>query len=250
MTCGCRSRMFPVSPKGSQIRSLRDMPPSGAAGSNGRPTAVIPGSSRLARVRADLRGEHLPELHRRRARVRLHRAGPGGTSALFATTDGGTTWAPVSNLAGTAGARIVFTTDLDGWMVNATVVVDGGGEEGPLFQYDGRRCHLAPGPRTAGRTRFRCQRSLARTEWFSVAPPGDAPNPLGVFTTDNGGPSWTSHPTPNDPATGRSASPGVGIPFSPSTYTDWSLFVGPDCTQRRIRRNLGKGRTKTDVAAR
>lgn len=151
-----------------------------------------------------------------------------GTSALFATTDGGTTWALVSDLPRTPGARILFTNDVDGWMVNANESVDGGGEEGSLFQTTdgGVSWHQAPGlPMTDS---FQLPTFFGQDGVVLEAPPGDVPNPPVVFTTDDGGSSWTPHPPPYDPATGRWASPGVGIPFSASTYTDWSLFVGPE----------------------
>ena len=150
-----------------------------------------------------------------------------GISALFATTDGGSAWAPVGNLPGTAGARIAFANDLDGWMVNATVFVGGGGEEGPLFRTTdgGVTWQQAPGlPVTDS---FHMPTFFGQDGVVLGTPPGGAPNAPSVFTTDNGGSSWASHPTPSDPATGKWTSSGGGIPFSPSTYTDWSLFVGP-----------------------
>ena len=72
-----------------------------------------------------------------------------GASALFATTDGGASWAPVSNLPNTAANRIVFTDDLDGWMVNGHESVGGGWAGGFVAPDNGRWCLLAPGTRTA-----------------------------------------------------------------------------------------------------
>ena len=150
-----------------------------------------------------------------------------GASALFATTDGGASWAPVSNLPNTAANRIVFTDDLDGWMVNGHESVGGGGQEGSLLQTTdgGVSWHQAPGlPLTDS---FQLPTFFGQDGVVLEAPPGDVPNPPVVFTTDDGGSSWTAHPAPSDPATGKWASPGIGLPFSASTDTDWSLFVGP-----------------------
>jgi photosystem II stability/assembly factor-like uncharacterized protein len=152
-----------------------------------------------------------------------------GVNALFSTSDGGTTWSRVGTLPGTSGARIAFANDADGWMVNATVFVGGGGQAGAMFQT------------TDGGVSWEQTTGLPESDLYQEpaffgedgvvlgVARGDssARSPL-IFTTDDGGSSWTSHRTPSNRASGKWTSVGSGIPFSASSRTDWSLFVGPE----------------------
>jgi len=157
---------------------------------------------------------------------------------LDVTTNGGATWSPVGSAPFTG--EIQFTTASDGWAVSdPSQWIDGGQTPvggGEVYGttnggHTWQRVRLAPPRQYAGLS------STASTGAFFGAERGVIPvryrNPkngrqyLAVFTTADGGRSWTAHPAPVT-ADLRSDQWGVapGLAFTAPNARDWLFFAG------------------------
>ncbi len=157
--------------------------------------------------------------------------GPGlnGTYTLFSTEDGGASWARVASLPGSGGAQIVFTSGPDGWDVNGTDFTGGGGEDGPLYRTTNGGASWQPAPELPTTDLYEPPQFFGGQDGVVLGrPEGGTPTrrPT-VFTTVDGGTTWTAHSTPSDKATATWTQNGNAIPFSASARADWVLFVGP-----------------------
>jgi photosystem II stability/assembly factor-like uncharacterized protein len=164
-------------------------------------------------------------------------ADASGTTRLFSTDDGGTTWEPRSELPHAGdGPSIVFSSVEDGWVVT-----------GPTFGSYAQDMGQATDP---GGSLFRTEdggvtwspvAGLPRKDIYELptffnardgvmpgrAPGAPAQSPI-VFVTDDGGTSWIARHVPA--AAGGITARGsiaAGPPFAALSPTDWKLYVGP-----------------------
>lgn len=151
---------------------------------------------------------------------------------LFATSDGGATWLPVADAPFTDNFSILFTSPADGWALN-----NGGsaGSDDLLRTTDGGvSWESAPGLPSSDL--YQAPAFFGTQDGVMLGRPGTSgpAQPPVVFTTDDGGMTWTDHPTPADAHTAvyvRPASPDTpgndpAVPFAAVSPTDWVLFVG------------------------
>ena len=157
---------------------------------------------------------------------------------LDKTTNGGATWTPVGRAP--FRGEIRFTTAADGWAVsdptrwiNQSQTPVGGGEiyhttdGGRIWQ----RVRLTPPREYAGlpttaspQAFFGAQRGVIPVRYRN---PRNGDQYLVVFTTADGGRTWTAHPTPQS-ADLRSDQWGIapGLAFSAPTAREWLFFAG------------------------
>jgi photosystem II stability/assembly factor-like uncharacterized protein len=169
-------------------------------------------------------------------------ADASGTTRIFSTSDGGTTWAPVSTWpAAGDGPSIVFPTVQDGWAVTGPTFGSYQQSGGQLTSAGGAIAHTTDGGVTwsevpglpahvtyALPTFFTAQDGvvLGRAGSRSAAHP---PPPV-VYATEDGGTTWTAHPVPmdrRDDARADHVSLATSLPFTAVTTTDWKLYLGP-----------------------
>jgi photosystem II stability/assembly factor-like uncharacterized protein len=176
--------------------------------------------------------------------------GPGGnneTGRLSATTDGGRTWTALGSTPFIG--PIHFVNSQDGWAVS---------EPGGFAQASGL-------PTRAGGTLYRTQdggRSWQRAQlpalkltvteyrsvsfgvpqffgadgvvvaWLESNGASGFHDQVAVYSTHDGGDSWTGQLAPSDPDSDRYGNApqllAPVLPFSASSASDWMLFIGPN----------------------
>jgi hypothetical protein len=161
-----------------------------------------------------------------------------GRQHLDETTDGGASWTTVGSAP--FGGEIQFTTSSDGWglsnpsrWINESQTPVGGGE---VYRTTNggrswRRVHLPPPSRYAGLPATASAPAFFGTQQ-GVIPvryrnPTNGKQQLVVFTTADGGRTWTAHPAP--PAADlRSDQWGIaeGLAFTAPTAREWLFFAG------------------------
>jgi photosystem II stability/assembly factor-like uncharacterized protein len=157
-----------------------------------------------------------------------------GALHLYATTDGGASWAKVSDPS-FHGDRtsMVFTTIQQGWAVTDathTASIDDPGGVAYQTTDGGRTWHVVRS--LPGAEQF--QPPIFMTAGTGVILAQDprlgAQGRATVFVTTNGGRTWSSHPAPTDAGLSRYLPTDLSVsapPFSAITPSQWAMFVGP-----------------------
>ena len=168
--------------------------------------------------------------------------GPSNTPTqhLFATTDGGATWVPISSPSFHGdNAGILFTTSRLGWAVTEPTVGRYALSGARVRDPGGTVYHSIDGGRTWSVTRSLPGAQHYELPTFFGSAAGvilgqsTGRRTLGratVFVTRDGGTTWRAHRAPRDPSLGRYLRLDLGVPAPPLsvvTLEHWALFVGP-----------------------
>lgn len=160
----------------------------------------------------------------------------GGTQ-LFFTGDGGVTWVPVAGIPTADGARIEFTSPVDGWAVGTYAFAGGSGDAGRLYRTSDGGLTWSPAPGLPSNEAFQIPTFFNSNEGVllgrddSISMTSES-LPL-VYDTEDGGTNWTAHRIPAVTKVDVTAfydrtENAASVPFDAVSPADWKLYVGPD----------------------
>jgi photosystem II stability/assembly factor-like uncharacterized protein len=157
-----------------------------------------------------------------------------GALHLFATTDGGASWAKVSDPSFHGDkTSMVFSTIQQGWAVTEpthTAQIDDPGGVAYQTTDGGRTWHVVrslPGAERYGLPTFF---TASTGVILGQDPRSRAQGRATVFVTTSGGRTWSSHPAPTDAGLSRYLPADLSVsapPFSAIDIRQWVMFVGP-----------------------
>ena len=162
--------------------------------------------------------------------------GPSGTGAvhLYATTDGGASWAKVSDPSFHGDkTSMVFTTIQQGWAVTDpthTANIDDPGGVAYQTTDAGRTWHVVRSLPGAERYQLPTFFTAGTGVILGQDPRSRAQGRATVFVTTNGGRTWSSHPAPPDAGLSRYLHADLSVsapPFASISLRQWEMFVGP-----------------------